>query len=153
MSQTVDASEMDLRCIINAMKVRDMKTFCDLAIFIEETKNRNLDVSTLIEINAMLALDVNNFKKEIYDLKKGNLTLHIEENGAFVHDTSIATKNCQSVEEKCVQADNMLTFQELEQKLFKEKQEKEMLEKTYRHAMIELENLQLRLFNGHIEIG
>lgn len=154
MGQTIDPSEMDLRCVINAMKVRDMKNISDLAIFIDETKNMNLDVSNLIEINAMLALDVKNFKKEIDDLKKENLTLYYEENGASVPDSSIAKKTCQTVEEKCVQVDTILTtVQELEQKLLEEKQEKEMLEKTYRHAMNELENLQHRLFNGHIENG
>ena len=40
----IETSDFDLGCIINALKLRDMKNISDLAIFIEETKNKKLDV-------------------------------------------------------------------------------------------------------------
>ena len=44
----IENSDVDLRCIINAMKLRDMKNISDLGIFIEESQNKN--VSNLIEV-------------------------------------------------------------------------------------------------------
>ena len=82
------------------MKLRDMKNISDLAIFIEETKNKNLDVSNLIEINAMLALHLKNFKKEIEDFKKGDTTFYFDQNEDSGYDISNAQKTCQIAKEK-----------------------------------------------------
>ena len=77
-----------------------MKNISDLAIFIEETKNKNLDVSNLIEINAMLALDVKNFKKEIEDFKKGDTTFYFDQNEDSGYDISNAQKTYPIAKEK-----------------------------------------------------
>ena len=145
----VGDGDVDLRCIINPMKLRDMKNISDLAIFIEETKNKNLDVSNLIEINAMLALHLKNFKKEIEDFKKGDTTFYFDQNEDSGYDISNAQKTCQIAKEKVDQyvqvgeADDSNKNPILLQACLEvQKQEYETLEKTYRHAMNELERLQ-----------
>ena len=140
------------------MKLRDVKNISDLAIFIEETKNKNLDVSNLIEINAMLALHLKNFKKEIEDFKKGDTTFYFDQNEDSGYDISNALKTCQIAKEKVDQyvqvgeADDSNNNPILLQACLEiQKQEKEALEKTYRHAVNELERLQNTLSNGYVE--
>ena len=49
----------DLRNMINAYKLRNVENIGDLAIFIQDTKNQNLEPPDLIQINAILAHDLN----------------------------------------------------------------------------------------------
>ena len=54
----------------------------------------------MIEINAMLALDVKNFKKEIEDFKKRDTTFYFDQNEDSGYDISNAQKTCQIAKEK-----------------------------------------------------
>ena len=47
-----------------------MENIEDLAIYIKETKNKNLEKEDLIQVNAMLALDAKRLKKKEVDNAK-----------------------------------------------------------------------------------
>ena len=54
--------------MINAGKLQTVENIEDLAIYIKETKNKNLEKEDLIQVNAMLAHDVKWLKtKEVDD--------------------------------------------------------------------------------------
>ena len=60
--------------MINAGKLQTVETIEDLAIYIKETKNKNLEKEDLIQVNAMLAHDVKWLKKkEVDDSKPGQV--------------------------------------------------------------------------------
>lgn len=60
--------------MINAGKLQTVENIEDLAIYIKETKNKNLEKEDLIQVNAMLALDVKWLKKkEVDDSKPGQV--------------------------------------------------------------------------------
>ena len=60
--------------MINAAKLQTVENIEDLAIYIKETKNKNLEKEDLIQVNAMLALDVKWLKKkEVDDSKPGEV--------------------------------------------------------------------------------
>ena len=60
--------------MINAGKLQTVENIEDLAIYIKETKNKNLEKEDLIQVNAMLAVDVKWLKKkEVDDSKPGEV--------------------------------------------------------------------------------
>ena len=60
--------------MINAGKLQTVENIEDLAIYIKETKNKNLEKEDLIQVNAMLAHDVKWLKKkEVDDSKPGQV--------------------------------------------------------------------------------
>ena len=64
--------------MINAGKLQTVENIEDLAIYIKETKNKNLEKEDLIQVNAMLALDVKWLKKkEVDDSKPGEVKTFI----------------------------------------------------------------------------
>ena len=44
-------------------KFKDVHNTSDLAIFVKEAKSKKFDVQDLVEINAMLSLEIKNLKK------------------------------------------------------------------------------------------
>ena len=60
-----DTSATDLRAMINRLKFKfkDVHNTSDLAIFVKEAENKNFDIQDLIEINAMLSLEIRNLKE------------------------------------------------------------------------------------------
>ena len=56
--------------MINAGKLQTVENIEDLAIYIKETKNKNLEKEDLIQVNAMLAHDVKWLKKKEVDDSK-----------------------------------------------------------------------------------
>ena len=60
--------------MINAKKLQNVENLQDLAIYIKDAKDRNLEKEDLIDLNAMLAQDVKKLKNEV-DVSKAKQVL------------------------------------------------------------------------------
>ena len=136
----------DLRNMINAYKLRNVENIGDLAIFIQDTKNQNLEPPDLIQINAILAHDLKKLQQDVKEQKKSE-NQQLEVNGwvecekAIIHSKKLPKTEFHTE----------IMQKSLEKQLAEAREEKGDLEKTYRYAVHEIKKLQEKLANHHIE--
>ena len=142
-----DIPASDLRNMINAYKLRNVKNIGDLAIFIQESKKQTLEPPVLIEINAILAHDLKKLQEDEKETK--NLeNQQSEVNGWEECDKAIIIHRKELSQTKI---NTEIMQQSLEEQLAEARKEKSDLEKTYRYAVHEIKKLQEKLANHHIE--